>query len=263
MSQSWRYLLAFGVVTALVLYSLTGIGGSLKQGMQSLSLPIVSRLTSLTRNVVSDEQRDERIKELEQRLSAQTVDYVKMRAYEEENRALRAQARFLQRSGYDSVGARVIRRELSGQRAVFLIDRGKDDALELGQAVITDNGMFIGKITQLYSKVAEVTLITDGQSRVATALQGEGRLTGVLEGKGNGAMELTYIPSTASIKADQLVITAGTEDKIPGNLPIGYSSVIHGKASDPFFSASIESLVRFDEITLVSILRPSALAPSL
>lgn len=258
-----RWVIVLFASFALLVLVIAGAGKGIQEVGQQLSLPFVSLFYRISPTDTEGKATDERIKDLESQLTAVTTDYVRLKALEEENRALRAQARFLDRSGYDSVGARVIRRELQGQRAAFLIDRGRADAIELGQAVITDNGVLIGKLTQVYDQVAEVTLIADGKSRIASALQGEGRLTGILEGKGNGATALTYIPSSASIKPDQLLITAGTEEKIPGNLPIGFVSIVEGKPTDPFLTASVESLVRFDEVMFVSVLRPTALAPSL
>lgn len=255
-----RYALGFILLGVFVM---TGLFRPIQQWAQTLFLPVTRWFVSFSSSVSNAQNPDDRVHDLENRLTAVTADYVRLRALEEENRGLRAQARFLDRSGYDSVGARVIRRDLEGQRASFLIDRGREDALEIGQAVVTDNGVMIGKITQIYDRVAEVTLLTDAKSRLASALQGEGRLTGVLEGKGNGAMVLTYVPSSAQLKTDQLLITAGTEEKVPANLPIGFVSIVRGKPTDPFIDASIESLVRFDEVTLVSVLRPTALAPKL
>lgn len=255
----WLWLVAAIIVVAIL--SLAGLFRPIGVVSRFASLPmirLVSGWSSYATNIA-----DVRVKELETRVATLSVDYVRLKALEEENRTLRAQARFLDRSGYDSVGARVIGRDVSGKRALLTIDRGQEDSLEVGQAVITDQGVFIGKVSQILERVATVELVTDPRSRVAASLQADGQLAGVIEGRGNGAGVLTYIPSSESLVADQLIVTAGTEDKVPGNLPIGVVNTVEGKPTDPFMSATIEPIVALDRVVFVSVLRPSALRPRL
>ena len=157
----------------------------------------------------------------------------------------------------------MISRDIHDQRALLLIDRGSDDHLELGQAVMTEQGLFVGKISVLKKQVSTVELLSDPHSRIAAALSEKSRLSGVIEGRGNGAAVLTFIPSSQPVKRDQIVMTAGTDDKIPAHLPLGIINAVEGKPTDPFFSATIEPLVHADQITFVSVLRPSALTPEL
>ncbi|MCC7522301.1 rod shape-determining protein MreC [Candidatus Uhrbacteria bacterium] len=266
MNGSWRWLWIGGAVAAVLILTLAGIFRPLGDFFRSVTLPVVrftSGLVSRDSETVTNSGDAERIKELESRLAALTVDYVRLKSLEEENRTLRSQAKFLDRSGYDSVGARVISRDIGGRRSLFMIDRGSEDSLEVGQAVITDDGIFIGKISRLLERVATVELVTDPRSRVAAALQTQGPLSGILEGRGNGASVLTYVPSSAELAIDQLVVTAGTEEKVPGNLPIGFVSTVDGKPTDPFMNASVETLVPLDRVVFISVLRPTALRPRL
>jgi len=185
MNASWRWLGLLAAVGLVAILVLAGLFRPIGEAARMVTLPVI-RVIAGWSSVASDTV-DGRIRELESRLGTLAVDYVRLKALEEENRTLRAQARFLDRSGYDSVGARVIGRDVSGKRALLIIDRGKDDSLELGQAVITDQGVFIGKISQILDRVATVELVTDPRSRVAAALQADGQLAGVIEGRGNGA----------------------------------------------------------------------------
>lgn len=261
MNSSFRWLWLVVAVIVVVVLALAGLFRPIGEFSRFASLPVI-RIVSGWSSTASDTV-DARIKELEARNSGLAVDYVRLKALEEENRTLRAQAKFLDRSGYDSVGARVIGRDVSGKRALLTIDRGQEDSLETGQAVITDQGVFIGKISQILDRVATVELVTDPRSRVAASLQADGQLSGVIEGRGNGAGVLTYIPSSESLIADQLIVTAGTEDKVPGNLPIGVVNTVEGKPTDPFMNATIEPIVSLDRIVFVSVLRPTALRPRL
>lgn len=199
----------------------------------------------------------------EARLRKVSSDEARLHELEEENKVLRAQAKFAETSGYDQVGALVISRELGTLRGRLLIDRGANDHVEIGQAVVTEDGVYIGRIRSVETRVATVELLSDVDSRVAAATMTGEALTGVVEGRGNGAAMLTYVPSSINLTNDQIIVTAGTEEKIPAHLPLGIINSVNRIPKDPFYNASVDPLVRFDRVTYVSVLRPSALRPSL
>lgn len=199
------------------------------------------------------------IERCEERLQSRIVDAARLSALEQENRLLRAQASFLADSGYDHVGARVIGRRIDHIHARLLIDRGTNDAIEEGQAVIAENGLLVGRIVEANSRVSTVELLTDVDSRIAVASAKDGQLIGVLEGRGNGAALLTYIPSSVDVIADDLLLTAGAEEKIPPRLPIGIVNAITRTSKDPFYQASVDPAIRIERLSFVSVLRPTAL----
>jgi rod shape-determining protein MreC len=201
------------------------------------------------------------VRDYEDRLAAFSVDYVKLRSLEEENRQLRVMAKFLSSTGYDHIGARVIARHIQGKSAAVLIDRGSDDGLEKGMAVIVGDGVLVGKITLLNRRLATVTLISDERSRVAAAPLGSNKLFGMVEGLGNGISRLTLVPQSEPLKRNDIVVTAGTEEKIPANLAIALVDEVKGQPTDPFKTATLLPLARLDQLSLVTILRPAALRP--
>ena len=232
--------------------------------LQRLTLPFVRSLSEWAERVDRDGRtlaapNDGSLQRCEERLQARIIDAAQLSALEQENRLLRAQASFLAESGYDHVGARVIGRRIDHIHARLLIDRGTVDLIEEGQAVITENGLVVGKIIQAGSRVSTVQLLTDVDSRVAVAAAKDGQLIGVLEGRGNGATLLTYIPSSVDVAADDLLLTAGTEEKIPPRLPLGIVNAVTRTSKDPFYQASVDPSIRIERLSLLSVLRPSAL----
>jgi rod shape-determining protein MreC len=201
------------------------------------------------------------LKDYEDRLAAISVDYIKLRNLEEENRLLRDTARFLADTGFDHVGARVIARQTQGKTASILIDRGSDDGLEKGMAVVVGDGIFVGKITQLNKRFSTVILASDERSRVAAAPLGTRRLFGIVEGAGNGVSRLTLVPQSEPLKRNDIVVTAGTEDKVPPNLAIALVDEVEGQPTDPFKVATLLPLAKSDQLNLVTVLRPAALRP--
>ncbi|HEU0050833.1 MAG TPA: rod shape-determining protein MreC [Patescibacteria group bacterium] len=270
MLNTHRWFFVIGVVIAALLMLLGGLFRPFSNLLQRAALPLV-RLASAAftpaansiSELSSQKKKEADLTDLEKRISSLALDYTKLQSLEEENASLRAQAKFLKTTGYDSVGARVISRKIDDQHATLLIDRGLNDTLEIGEAVVTDNGIYIGKISAIQERIATVLLTSDPSSRVAAAIAGQNKLIGVLEGRGTGATVLTFIPSSENLKRDQIVVTSGTEQKIPGHLPIGIINDVQGKPTDPFLNAAVEPLLSGDRVLFVSVLRPTVLGPSL
>ena len=205
---------------------------------------------------------EERVRDLEAHLAAVSIDAVKLRAFEEENESLRRLAKFLVAGGYDHVPAQIISRASNTRRSAILFDRGAQDGLETGMAVIANDGIFVGKITSIRERVSVVSLLADSQSRVSAARSGAPGLIGLVQGEGNGVARLDLVPHSVSLGINDLIETAGTEDKIPPHLAMGIVNHVDGAPTDPFLSASLEPLADVSRISVVAVLRPSALRPT-
>lgn len=248
---------------ALLLLALAGFVRPVREGLRAVLLPVVRLASSggaaLGRVLRLDpdaREANERVTEVEARLQSLTVDYVRLRALEEENRSLRAQAKFLGESGFASVGARVISRSVGFDTAAVTIDRGAKDGVEVGQAVVTDEGLLAGKVLTLGERTAVVLLVSDARSRVAAAPAGTNRLSGVVEGSGNGTARFTLVPQAIPLKENDVIVTAGTEEKVPANLVIGLVNTVDSHPTDPFKTAPIEPLAPLDRLELVSVIIP-------
>ena len=260
--RAYRFLFFMALTIGIALLSLSGLLRPLADGGRRITLPfmrhvayLVQRVTQVAENA-SMQDKEARWRDRERRWNGLTVQQAQLQALKEENDQLRIQAKFLRSSGFVSVGGRVISRDVRGTRALLLIDRGRHDGVEIGQPVLIGDGIFIGKISALQERVSTVMLLTDPNSRVAVSPLDQKRLVGVLEGRGNGATVLTYIPSSEHLKRDQILVTAGTEEKVPQNLPVGVINSVEGKTTDPFLTASVDPLVSLDRILLVSVLHP-------
>lgn len=261
-------LLIGGLVLGIGLLHVAGVLQPVEDVVRSTAIPVARVFAAVGfevgRRTASGETMDSlqnRVNELQSRLSSTVVDYVQLRALQEENRSLRKVGKFLSDSEYDHVGARVIARSTLPQTSTVLIDRGVADGLEIGMAVVAEDGIFVGKIISIQQRVARVQLVTDTLSRVAAAHAGADHLIGIVQGEENGVARLTLVPQAEELKRDDSIVTAGTEEKIPANLPIGLVNQVEGKQTDPFKTASLEPLVQSSRLDLVIVLRPAALRP--
>lgn len=115
----------------------------------------------------------------------------------------------------------VIARDRQQWYNTLTIDKGSEDGLEVGMAVVNHQGL-IGQITNLSSSTANVLLITDSASALGAMIK-INRSPGVIEGMGreSGFLRLMYLPKDALVLRNQEVITSGLGGVFPKGLPIG------------------------------------------
>jgi len=261
-------LIILGILIALALLHVTTILIPLENAVRGLLSPVARVVTSMGSKISYRLENFETLNEckdkttdLEHRLTSLSVDYVRLRALEEENAVLRKTLDYLQKQGYDGVMAHIISRSVVPMQADFMIDRGSRDGLEIGMAAMVENGVYVGKISKLYDRTAVITLTSDPSSRVAISLAGQHRLIGLVEGQGNGSAIATLIPQQESLHENDILVTAGTEEKVPANLIVGMANRVMGLPTDPFKTATIEPMISPEYLEVVTILRPRALSP--
>jgi len=268
MRQSKTAIIIFSLLLGVFILHFTKIITPIEDLMRGVLAPIGSLATSI--GIVAHKQVDgigrdkaciEQNEELLRQLQHLSIDYVQLQALKEENAILRKTLGFVEQQGYDAVAAHIISRSVAPDRDYFMIDRGAKDGLELGMAVIFGDGIYVGKITKIYDRTAVVTLTTDPDSRVAISLSGEHRLIGLVEGKGNGTALATLIPQEEEIQMDDILVTSGTEEKIPSDLLVGVVNQILDESTDPFKEATLEPVVQTDYLNIVAVLRPGVLRP--
>ncbi|MHB8831017.1 MAG: rod shape-determining protein MreC [Patescibacteria group bacterium] len=266
--RSQTALTVLGALLALVVLHVTGILVPVENMLRSAFAPFGSAATAVSTSFAqrfegkaSAEQCLEKSADLESKLSSISVDYVRLRALEEENEVLRKTLGYVQKEGYDSVMARVISRSAVPEESSIMIDRGAKDGLEIGMAVIVGDGVFVGKIQSIQERTATVVLLSDPESRVAVSKAGQRKLIGLVEGKGNWTAEATLIPQQEALEANDMLVTSGTEGKVPPNLVVGLVNQVNGQPTDPFKQASLEPLVPLEYLEVVAVLRPQALRP--
>lgn len=173
----------------------------------------------------------------------------------EENEFLRAQLRFTQSNQYDFVIARVIGKNADNTQNSLIIDQGEKQSLRVGLPVVVGEGMLIGKVTKVNKTSALVLLINDDLSKVAVQIQNQARTMGVIEGEYGLGIRMKLIPQFESIKENDLVVTSGLEHDIPRGLIVGQIKAIKNEPEELFQEASVESVVDFNKITLVNVIK--------
>ena len=154
----------------------------------------------------NDELRD-RVAELQQKVSTATADQKRLAMLES---LLDVQAQL----GPDtaSVAGQVIANGVSNFEWTVQIDVGSSAGVAVGMPVVSSAGL-VGRIVRVAPNAATVQLILDPDSAVAGRL-GVSGTTGIVTGQGDEELRMGLVDTTATVTAQDAVVTAGYE--IPG-----------------------------------------------
>jgi len=114
-----------------------------------------------------------------------------------------------------------------------IIDKGRQQGIQPGQAVIDDLGV-VGQVTRVYPLLSEVTLITDKEQRTPVQVVRNGLRAIIYGGGDRGALELSYMATNADVLADDVLVTSGIDGTYPPGLPVAKVSRIEQDAAYSF-----------------------------
>jgi rod shape-determining protein MreC len=204
----------------------------------------------------------DQLRALRAQLREQSRALVHLHEIELENDRLRRLLEFRGRVRDDVIAARVIGRDALGASRSFVIDRGTNDGVERGAAVLAPDGV-VGHVFLAGRRASRVLLVTDHNSGVDAIVQ-RTRARGIVEGRVGGGCGLKFVKRTESLEEGDLVITSGVDGIFPKGLPIGRIVDIDRRGPGLFQYAIIEPTVDFDvleEVLVVQRERPGVPGP--
>jgi rod shape-determining protein MreC len=153
-----------------------------------------------------------------------------------------------------TVTAAVIGRDPEGLEKFIVIDRGSDDGIQAGMAVVSPD-FLVGEVVEVDPDRARVLLVIDAAFRTGARLQ-VSRGSGIVYGlwQAGGRAEMRHIPIDTEVNPDEVVVTSGRTLLIPEGLIIGKILEIKRDELGSEITLSILPLVDFDELETVTVI---------
>lgn len=158
--------------------------------------------------------------------------------------------------------AEVIGRDPSPFLHYVVINRGSNDGIRRGMAVVTNQGL-IGRIDAAIADAARVQLITDPASSINVHLQ-NADTDAVLVGSVTGDVSLDMISQNVSVEPGDLILTSGLGGGFPPDLIIGQVVSTHSIDVELFQKADVQPAVDFARLQIVLVItnfRPVDIGP--
>ena len=114
-----------------------------------------------------------------------------------------------------------------------IINRGAQDGVYVGQAVLDATGLF-GQVIQVNSLTARVLLVADANHAVPVQVNRNG-MRSILVGTGDlSVLEMEFVPDTADIRIGDLLMTSGLAGRFPEGYPVAEVQAIEHDPGEPF-----------------------------
>ena len=147
--------------------------------------------------------------------------------------------------------ARVIIRDLTGLRTIVGLDRGREDGIEVGMAVLAAGGTLAGIITEVRANTSYARLITDPDSAVRVLHQ-PSRTEAVAIGDTLGNLDAT-LPWSAEVQLGHIFVTSGLDGLLPQGLPVARVSSATGSVQEAFRQVRLQPLAPLDQLEQVLV----------
>jgi rod shape-determining protein MreC len=131
---------------------------------------------------------------------------------------------------------------------------GSADGVAVGQAIIVDQGIIIGKIIKVQDHKAIGELLTSDFSKLTVSSAESQETTGLVVGSLGNSLTMQFIPTTTNLEPRQLIVTSGLETAIPRGLVVGLVETISSPDSTVYKVASIKPTVNYQNYFLVSVI---------
>jgi len=160
-------------------------------------------------------------------------------------------------SDYHPVTATVVAKSPNIWYSTVTIDKGEAAGVHINDPVINGEGL-VGKVTQVASDGAQVSLITDSTMGVSARL-GSTPATGIVQPKVGAPNDLLlqYLPANTQANRGDYVVTSGTvsspDDSLyPPGIPIGQVTSVNEESA--YRSVNVHPLADLHNLDVVQVL---------
>lgn len=264
-------LILFLILLALVLIVLDGQGvlDPVKSQAQRTLQPLAQTLTqtrlavretfgSITGRGAAQQELDT----LRRELQAEREKNIQLQTLMYENRQLKQQLQIEQTYGWTTIDAKVVRGSTDNGQRIVRINRGNVDGIEVGMAVVAQEGgsptSLIGVVDKVYAQNADVLLIIDYGSTISARTAGtetpaDGLVTG--QWQVGSRLKLSDVSRDAVMQPGHYVVTAGLSKalstdtpiaQVPADVPIG--TILEVKQAGHSQTAEVQPFVNPDRV---------------
>jgi rod shape-determining protein MreC len=153
--------------------------------------------------------------------------------------------------------------DLDAFRERVLVDKGAQDGVFVGQAVLDSGGVF-GQVARVGQLTAEVILVSDPTHAIPVQVNRNGLRTIAVGTGDTGRLKLPYLPTSADVIAGDLLVTSGLGGGFPAGYPVGMVAEVKRDPAASLADVDVKPAAALDrsrELMFVW-LKPQPAAPS-
>ena len=256
-------VISFLMMTFDIRSSSQGVGGTLRNGVQTVVAPLQSAMNAVIDPVVDFADglanlaglrlENERLRSRIEDLERDVVHVANLEADVSELSEL-LDLQLLGNLQNIAVNAEVTARGGTFEQS-FTINKGTVDGVQLGQPVVDARGALVGVVSDVAEHSASVIPITSRQAPAVTVRLPNG-VRGSVEGQGTGRLILSILDANQRVLEGQLLQTFGpfgSSDAYPKGLDVG-TVLISSTPQAGTIRVQVEPLADLDRIEFVAVI---------
>lgn len=259
-------VLAVVLVAAFSTYALHGSAGFFENLAGRIRMPVqkaASAMTDWLEGIYGYLYKYDLLVAENESLRAQLAD-AQQRARDgydavEENKRFRELFGYLEKhSDFDTEASKIVSWNASNWTSSFTISKGSDNGIEQGDAVITEYGVLVGRISELGERWATVSTVIDVDTRIG-ALVGDDGAAGVVVGNyalmQKGTLQLSYMTEGTQMFVGDVVTTSGMGGGFPQGIEIGTVASVQTEAGGQTEYGIVEPACDLSSLVQVFIIK--------
>ncbi|MCO6466124.1 MAG: rod shape-determining protein MreC [Bradyrhizobiaceae bacterium] len=150
------------------------------------------------------------------------------------------------------IAADVVGKTNTELRNYATINRGHDDGIKEGQAVVTDAGL-VGTVIGTSAHYAILQILLNRDVRISARVY-RSNVDGILTWEGEQFLSLKNVPRTYDVKVGDLVVTSNYSISYPTNVVIGRVSNVSDESNSLFRKITVTPSVNFSTMDQVFVI---------
>lgn len=215
------------------------------------ALQLLDRRTRARSELIAENQQ------LQQQLLKMLGSIQTQAALAQENQRLRDLLDATRGRAYDFQFAEMIRVDLDPFSHKIWIDRGGDDSVTVGQAVIDGLGI-VGQVEDVHRHFSTVRLISDPDHALPVQINRTGLRTVAFGSGETSHLLMPNVPLQADVSPGDLIVTSGLGDRFPPGFPVGEVERIERDSGETFATVYVRPFAALDRGREVLLIKPQA-----
>ncbi len=201
-------------------------------------------------------QASDRIKTLETKLAKTELELAQQKQQAKDSNKLRALLGLMAKEPRKTIAAEVVERKPDNWFREVVLDRGSDDGVKRGSAVITHEGV-VGQVTQVSPHAAVVRLLTDPEQKLGVVIQ-RIKLTGILSGNGSAPAKIDYVPVGTNVDIGDKIVSLAKGGVFPDDHPVGQVIAVRRDTNGASLQIEVKLSENCYDLNEVLILTPAS-----
>lgn len=255
-----KIVVFFSIIIALIFIHYFGIFKPVESIITYLIKPLQSsfyrfNLTITDPVLLKDkEQLIAQNEDLKNQFNRAIFENIDLKKQIEDQKELQQQMEYLKNTPLNFQPAKILNKTTTENAQIITINQGQNKKIVEDMAVITGQGIIIGKIISVHPNTAEALLLTSNSSKIAAQIQKNENVSGLITGKHGLSLEMQLIPKQSKIEKKDIVISSGIEKLIPKGLIIGQVDLVSDNPNDLFNTAQIIPFIDYSQLSVVSVI---------